>query len=135
MVAIPANLNSKQPFMAAIFQTQQQGSQIQQSFQAGGPCLQVPMPPSGFIPLLLNMEAEIGTSQLGGGGIPICEGVFSQIGGGVDQISGKTLTNPGTPMFFSGTPTTLVATGATVNGNRIRCSDVTTTVPVNFAKT
>jgi len=89
------------------------------------------MPATGFIPVLLDMDAEIGTSQLGQGGLPICQGVFSQIGGGVDQISGKTLTNPGTPMFFNGTLTTLVATGVTVNGNRVRCSDLTTTVSVN----
>jgi hypothetical protein len=66
-----------------------------------------------------------------GKGSLACEGVFSQIGGGVDQISGQTLTNPGLPMFLSGTLTSLVVTGVTANGNQIRCSDLTTTVSVN----
>jgi hypothetical protein len=57
--------------------------------------------------------------------------VFSQIGGGVDQISGNTLTNPGVPMFLSGTLTSLVVTGVSENGNQIRCSDLTTTAAVN----
>jgi hypothetical protein len=114
--------------MAGFFQTQQ-GSQLQQSFEGQGPCLAGAMPSSGFIPIWLYTENGIG-GPFGKGSLA-CQGVFSQIGGGVDQISGNTLTNPGLPMFLSGTLTTLVATGVTANGNQIRCSDLATTAAVN----
>lgn len=64
-------------------------------------------------------------------GALVCTGVVSQIGGGEDQVSGQTLTNPGVPMFLAGTLTMLVATGVTVSGVQIRCSDLTTTAAVN----
>jgi hypothetical protein len=114
--------------MAAMFQSSS-GSQLQQTFDGQGPCLQVAMPSSGYIPIWYYMENGLGGPF---GKAPlVCSGVFSQIGGGVDQISGLTLTNPGVPMFLSGTLTTLVATGVTVGGAQIRCSDLTTTVSVN----
>lgn len=130
MVTIPPKVSSTQPFMAAFLQSGSQGSsQLQQSFEGQGPCLGVAMPSSGYIPIWYYMENGIG-GPFGTGSLA-CSGVFSQIGGGVDQISGKTLSNPGVPMFLSGTLSTLVATGVTVNGNITRCSDLTTTVPVN----
>jgi hypothetical protein len=128
MVSVPAGLSGKQPFMASFFQATQ-GSQLQQSFDGQGPCLPSAMPSTGYIPFYLYMANDIGGAF--GQGSSACAGVFSQIGGGVDQISGQTLVNPGLPMFLSGTLTTLVATGVTVKGNQIRCSDLTTTAPVN----
>jgi hypothetical protein len=128
MVTVPAALSATQPFMATFFQTPQ-APQLQQSFDGQGPCLQVAMPSSGYIPIWLYMENGIG-GPFGKGSLA-CQGVFSKIGGGVDQISGQTLVNPGLPMFLGGTLTTLVATGVTVNGKQIRCSDLTTAVSVN----
>jgi hypothetical protein len=43
-------------------------------------------------------------------------------GGGVDQISGQPLTNPGVPMLLAGSLTRLVATGVTVYGVQLRCN-------------
>lgn len=129
MVPIPAGISGKLPFIAGFLQSGQQGSQLQQSFVGQGPCLNVPMPATGYIPIQLPFSNNIGGS-FGQGTIANCGGVFSQIGGGVDQISGKTLSNPGIPMFQSGTLTTLVVTGGTVNQTSIKCSDLTTTVAV-----
>ena len=128
-VALPSNSNTSEPVLAGFFQAQTQGSKLQQTFNGQGPCLNVPMPSSGYIPIWLYMENGIG-GPFGKGNLA-CEGVFSQIGGGIDQLSGKTLTNPGVAMFLDGTLTTLVTTGVTVNGNQIRCSDLTTTVAVH----
>lgn len=136
MIGLPNNLNSKQPFMATFFQAApQQTSQIQQSFQGGscggdtpGAVVNFNGATTGLIPIQVPTEPDIqipqGTARLA------CGGVFSQIGGGVDTVSGGTLTNPGTPMYLDGTLTTLVVTGRSVNGSPIRCSDLTTTVPV-----
>jgi hypothetical protein len=128
-VAVPGKLNGAEPLMAGLLQTQPQTSALQQSFNGQGPCLTVPMPTSGYIPIWLYMENGIG-GPFGKGSL-VCGGVFAQIGGGVDLISGKTLTNPGVAMFLDGTLTTLVATGVTVNGNQVRCNDVSTTVAVH----
>jgi hypothetical protein len=127
-LAIPRGISSATPLMAAMFQSSS-SSQLQQTFDGQGPCLSVSMPSSGYIPIWFYMENGIGGPF--GKGALACSGVFSQIGGGVDQISGQTLTNPGVPMFESGTLTTLVATGVTVGGAQVRCSDLTTTVSVN----
>jgi hypothetical protein len=135
MVGLPSNLNSNQPFMATFFQATQQPSQIQQSFQGGscggdtaGAVVNSSGATTGFIPIQVPVEPDIQIPQ----GTPklACSGVFSQIGGGVDSVSGGTLTNPGTPMYLDGTLSTLVVTGRSVNGSPIRCSDLTTTFPV-----
>lgn len=128
-VILPTHSNNLAPVLAALFQTQTQGSQLQQTFNGQGPCLSGPLPSSGYIPIWLYMENGIG-GPFGKGNLA-CSGVFSQIGGGVDQFSGKTLANPGVAMFLDGTLTTLVTTGVTVNGNQIRCDDLTTTVAVH----
>lgn len=117
--------------MATLFQTQP-ASQLQQSFQGTCPFSDYyPLPSSGYIPFELPDENLIGGFYTGATGNDPCSGVFAQIGGGVDQVSGLTLVNPGTPMIFGGTLTTLVATGITNNGNYVRCTDVTTTASVN----
>jgi hypothetical protein len=132
-LAIPFDVDSTKPFMAGFFQTppSSQGSQPQQTFDGQGPCLNSPgsMPSSGYIPIWFYMENAIGGPF--GSGPLVCEGVFAQIGGGIDEVSGQTLSNPGVPMYFSGTLTTLVATGVTVKGSYIRCSDLTDTYSVN----
>lgn len=130
-LAIPSDVNGTRPMMAGFFQTpSSQGSQLQQTFDGQGPCLNSPqsMPSNGYIPIWFYTETAIG-GPFGSGSL-VCSGVFSQIGGGIDEISGQTLTNPGVPMYFAGTLTTLVATGVTRNGNNIRCSDLTTTYQV-----
>lgn len=140
MVGLPNNLNSNQPFMATFFQVApQQTSQIQQSFQGGGVCgnpvtatgavVNFNGATTGFIPLEVPLEADIVDIH----NVPLnpaCAGVFSQIGGGVDTVSGGTLTNPGTPIYLDGTLSTLVVTGRSVNGTLIRCSDLMTTFSV-----
>jgi hypothetical protein len=127
MTAIPKGL-SDQPLLATFFQSSPSGSQLQQSFGEDGPCLEVQMPPSGYIPFQGN---DTGTIKLNGQTVALeCQGVFGQVGGGVDEISGGTLTNPGYPMYFSGTLTTLVVTGTSVQGLVLRCSDLTTAVSV-----
>jgi hypothetical protein len=136
MIGLPNDLNSNQPFMATFFQAApQQTSQIQQSFQGGscggdtpGAVVNFNGATTGLIPIQVPTEPDIQIPQ----GTPrlACGGVFSQIGGGVDTVTGGTLTNPGTPMYLDGTLSTLVVTGRSVNGSPIRCSDLTTTVPV-----
>jgi hypothetical protein len=134
MIGLPNSLNASRPFMATFLQTSQQTSQIQQSFEgqsygAGEPGAYVnhTNATTGFIPLCVPAEPGI---QGMGYTLP-CYGAFTQIGGGVDVFTGGTLTNPGTPMYFDGTLSTLIVTGRTVNGILIRCSDLTTTVPVH----
>jgi hypothetical protein len=136
MVALPNTLNASQPLLATFFQAAPQPSQIQQSFQgqscgAGdytGSVVNYSGATTGLIPLQVPVEPAIQIPQA----TPrtACSGVFTQIGGGVDTVSGGTLTNPGTPMYLDGTLSTLVVTGRSVNGSPIRCSDLTTTVPV-----
>jgi hypothetical protein len=136
MIGLPNNLNSNQPFMATFFHAaSQQASQIQQSFQGEscggdtqGAVVNSSGATTGLIPIQVPTEPDIQIPQ----GTPrlACGGVFSQIGGGVDTVSGGTLTNPGTPMYFDGTLSTLVVTGRSVNGSPIRCSDLTTEVSV-----
>jgi hypothetical protein len=131
MVTIPAGLNSK-PFLAAFFQTTQAGSQLQQSFQGACPFSNwYPLPSSGYVPFAFPDANTIGGFYTGAQGNDPCSGVFSQIGGGIDQNSGLTLTDPGTPMIFGGTLTTLVATGITNGGQYVRCTDTTATASVN----
>lgn len=142
MIGLPNNLNSNQPFMASFFQVApQQTSQIQQSFQGGGVCgngasatgalVNPSGATTGFIPLEVPVESDIHNPQDPSNPFPLaCSGVFSQIGGGVDLVSGGTLTDPGTPMYLDGTLSTLVVTGRSVNGTLIRCNDLTTTFPV-----
>lgn len=140
MTGLPSNLNSTQPFMAALFQAQPQASQIQQSFQGGGVCgngasstgalVNPSGATTGFIPFQVPIEPDIHTQSVSTPFLLACQGVFSQIGGGVDTISGGTLANPGTPVYSDGTLSTLIVTGISANGNIIRCSDLTTTYAV-----
>jgi len=141
MLALPSQLNSQGPLLAAMFQASAQSSQIQQSFQGGGVCgngasatglvVNLNGAKTGFIPLEVPVEPDIHAPQNPAVPFPLaCEGVFSQIGGGVDTVSGGTLTNPGTPMYLDGTLSTLVVTGKSLNGSIIRCSDLTTKVSV-----
>jgi hypothetical protein len=133
-LAVPFDAISNKPMMAGFFQVSSSStaSQLQQTFDGQGPCLSSPgsMPSSGYIPIWFYTETGIG-GPFGSSAPLVCAGVFSQIGGGVDQISGQTLSNPGVPMYFSGTLTTLVATGVTVKGNYVRCSDLMDTYSVN----
>lgn len=143
MIGLPANLNSKQPIMASLFQVTPQSAQIQQSFQGycgydtqgiGATAVNYGGAASGFIPLLVPLDAIIRIPPKGtqpGTQENVRGGVFSQIGGGVDTLNGGTLTNPGTPIYLDGTLTTLVVTGITLNGAPVRCSDLSTTVPVH----
>jgi hypothetical protein len=139
MVGMPSALDSNKPFMAAFIQVAPQPSQIQQSFQGycGADTQGVGAVPvnysgatTGFIPLLVPLDAVI-QIPLKSTQENVCGGVFSQIGGGLDVLSGGTLTNPGTPMYLDGTLSTLVVTGRTINGSTIRCSDLKTTVQVH----
>jgi hypothetical protein len=75
----------------------------------------------------------------------VCQGVFSQVGGGTsipgpgaavpnpgaDPTGSGTLTNPGTAIYADGTLSTLIATGYSVAGKQIRCSDLTHTAAVH----
>jgi hypothetical protein len=147
MVVVPNNLNPSQPFMASFFQASPQPSQIQQSFegqsyQAGenpvGPNTGITFnqtnQTTGFIPLCVPGESFI---QFGPGATQLpCQNAFAQIGSGPTLFypgspTPGTLTNPGTPVYFDGTLTTLIVTGRTMNGSLIRCSDITTTVQVH----
>lgn len=141
MFASPLQLNSQRPILAAMFQSSVQSSQLQQSFQGGGVCgngasatgalVNYSGAKTGFIPLQVPVEPDIHNPQNPGNPFPLaCSGVFSQIGGGVDTVSGGMLTNPGTPMYLDGTLSTLVVTGVSANGSLIRCNDLTTTVAV-----
>jgi len=114
-------------------------SQIQQSFQgycgaditgSGSNPFNYSGATSGFIPLQVPLDSliQIPKQDTQDG---VRGGVFSQIGGGVDILSGGMLANPGTPMYFGGTLSTLVLTGRTLKGTLIRCSDLTTTVQVH----
>jgi hypothetical protein len=81
--------------------------------------------------LEVPVEPDIQNPQNPSNPFPLaCSGVFSQIGGGVDSVSGGTLTNPGTPIYLDGTLSTLVVTGRSVSGSLIRCSDLVTTSTV-----
>ena len=144
MISFPGNLNSKQPILAGFFQTTPQTpTQLQQSFQ--GYCgsgtgaqqavqfntpLNVSGAKTGFIPIQVPLEPIIPVplqkTQVG-----VCGSVFPGVGGGVDSVSGGTLTNPGTPVYLDGTLSTLVVTGFTVNNVLMRCSDLTTKVQVH----
>jgi len=131
MTIIPRGISSS-PMVAGFFQTSS-GSQLQQSFTEDGPCnygngSNPIIPTSGYIPFQGN---NTGTFMLNGKTVALaCEGVEAQIGG-PDQITGGTLSSPGGyPVYFSGTLTTLVATGMTAGGATIHCSDLTTTVSV-----
>jgi hypothetical protein len=135
MTTIPANA-SNSPLVASFFQTSS-GSQLQQSFTETGPCNygngpNPIIPSSGYIPF---QGSGTGSFVLNGTTVALaCAGVEAQIGG-PDEITGGTLSNPGGyPVYFSGTLTTLVATGTTVGGVSVRCSDLTTTVSVQDAQ-
>lgn len=144
MIALPSQLNSERPVLAGMFQTTSaQSSQLQQSFQ--GECgslignqqavqFNTPLNSSGaktgFIPILVPLEPIIPV-PLKNTQVNVCGSVFSQVGGGVDTVSGGTLTNPGIPVYLDGTLSTLVVTGFTVNNALIRCSDLTTTAQVH----
>jgi hypothetical protein len=140
MIGLPSNLASSQPFMATLFQAQQQASQIQQSFQGGGVCgngvsatgalVNPSGAKTGFIPLQVPIEPDIRTQNVSTPFLLACQGVFSQIGGGVDTVSGGTLTNPGTPVYLDGTLSTLIVTGISAKGSLIRCNDLITTYAV-----
>ena len=143
MIGLPANLNGNQPIVASLFQVMPQSAKIQQSFQGycgddiGGTAataVNYSGAATGFIPLRVPLDAMITVPPKGtqpGTQLNVCGGVFSQIGGGVDTLSGGTLMNPGTPIYLDGTLTTLVVTGRTLNGTTVRCSDLSTTVPVH----
>jgi len=146
------------PLIAALFQTsQQQASQIQQSFQGlscnaflgpTGTKVNLTGATTGFIPLQVLADPYIIHDHPQG---PVyfqaCVGVFSQIGGGT-SIPGPdlgqcgsgpplfvcgsgTLTNPGTAIYTDGTLSTLIVTGLSLAGKQIRCSDLTNTAVVH----
>ncbi len=89
---------------------------------------------SGYIPFDLPDENTIGGFYRGATGLDPCSEVFSRIGGGIDENSGLTLVNPGTPMIFGGTLTTVVVTGITNGGVYVRCTDLATTVSVKWRR-
>jgi hypothetical protein len=136
MLALPSQLNTEHPILASVFQTASaQSSQLQQSFQGTscgsdfpGSVVNYSGATVGFIPIQVTGEPDIQIPQATQK--QACSGVFSQIGGGVDSVSNGTLTNPGIPMYLDGTLSTLVVTGRGTKGTPIRCSDLTTTVPV-----
>lgn len=112
----PAQASTQKPVLAsmALFQTgTTPASQLQQSFQANCDLTGVNAPPNVLIPLLQPVDR----------GVPSCAST------GV-QFDPQPQSNQGTPMFFAGTLSSLVATAFTQGGATVRCSDITTTAAV-----
>jgi hypothetical protein len=142
--------------MGMAFQSsQQQASQIQQSFQALS-CDAFSFSPgtkvnshgatTGLIPMQVLGDPWIinPNPHAPGGFYPsnVCYGVFAQLGGGTSLVpplqpngapnpGAGTLTNPGTAIYADGTLSTLIVTGISTAGNQIRCSDLTDTAAVH----
>ncbi len=142
--ALPSQLSQGVPLVAMAFQGTQpyQQVQIQQSFQGlscdafePGSKVNQSNARAGFIPIQVLSDPFIMLSNQTVPGsfneLPICAGVFSQVGGGRDLVSGGTLTSPGTPVFGDGTLSTLIVTGRSVEGQQIGCSDLQNTAPVH----
>lgn len=116
MNIFPAQASTQKPVLAslAMFQTgTTTASQLQQSFQANCDLTGVTAPPNVLIPLLQPIDRAV----------PSCSST------GV-QFFPQPQSNAGTPMFFAGTLSSLVATAFTQGGATIRCSDITTTAAV-----
>ena len=138
------------------FQSSQQTSTIQQSFQGlscdafqdPGAKVNLSGAATGFIPVQVLADPYIIYNQHDGQGFiyySICQGVFSQVGGGTsipgpdapipnpgeDRTGSGTLTNPGTAIYADGTLSTLIVTGISLAGQQIRCSDLTDTAAVH----
>ncbi len=143
--ALPRS-STQSPLIAMAFQgSQQQASQIQQSFQGLScnafvdPLAQVNSSgaSTGFIPIQVMGDPFIkGPPPVSFS--TICWGVFAQIGGGTSLIApgggtlgAGTLTNPGTLIYEDGTLSTLIVTGISLAGQPIRCSDLTDTAVVH----
>ena len=145
--ALPRS-STQPPLISMAFQgSQQQASQIQQSFQ-GLSCNAFVDPlaevnwsgaSTGFIPIQVMGDPFIkGQPPSTVLFSTICWGVFAQIGGGTSLITSGggtlgagTLTNPGTLIYEDGTLSTLIVTGISVAGQQIRCSDLTDTAGVH----
>jgi hypothetical protein len=146
-VALPADSGANAPLVTMAFQSSPpQPAKIQQSFQGlscgafqqGSQVNSSVGVSAGFIPLQVMGDPFIlvpGPTRVEQ--LTICSGVFAQVGGGANLANrggtpiGGTLSNPGTPMYTDGTLSTLIVTGLTVNGQQIRCSDLTDTAPVH----
>lgn len=142
------------PLIAAMaFQSSQQTSTIQQSFQGLSCDAFIPGTKvnwngssTGFIPILVLGDPWIigdpNPNAPGGFNFyPVCYGVFAQVGGGTSLlptvgpggspgVGGGTLANPGTAIYADGTLSTLIVTGVSVAGQQIRCSDLTDTAAI-----
>jgi len=151
--ALP-HTSTQPPLIAMAFQSSQQASQIQQSFQglscdAFTPGTEVNWSGSttGFIPIQVLGDPWITGSPNSNapGGFnfsSVCYGVFAQLGGGTSLlplvgpggapgVGGGTLASPGTAIYADGTLSTLVVTGISLAGEQIRCSDLTDTALVH----
>jgi hypothetical protein len=151
--AFPASGAHAPLIAAAYLTTQQQASDIQQSFQGlscdsfiPGTKVNSSGANTGFIPIQVLGDPWIidpdSRSPWGFYPYPVCEGVFAQIGGGTSLIpplpppappvvGSGTLTNPGTAIYADGTLSTLIVSGISVAGKQIRCSDLTHTAAVH----